>query len=693
MIWRLPIGFSLVALLLLSFISPCYAADKGMLKAKTPATNRPPETVHTPSSSSPGPTSIPPPIGMRVEQHARDVYLVLTRPAEVNVYLRGKRVHTCPHGLQCNITTAVAKANNGALTFVCRDSANVTTKKTLPVGQYAHLFQGVEKQPGVPFKKISPPLTRAKQAPLPTTPPSAQSRREKAVTPLAAKPGGIVPSAPVLRHEDYGIRIVRPSSSETIRLGAPLVVAYDFSQSVDAGKTTFRLYCNDAVVATTMRQDDAHRRKGPESGAVRLTGELRRFTWDIPDDLRTEEPCLIEAVHGDARGLSAPFLFSPLADIVTPPLVELIDPGGDEWWECGTVQTVKWRIYFSEDISRIGAWRFAIHREGEPYGAAYPIRDCTARPIRPGVVEYTWNWHIPGDIPLGDNYIARIEALPPAGSAHAGFVDESDRTFRIRTRRAHDLEVTDIRLDDRDHVIAEITEHEGPFTGNVPIRIERGHYHRTTDNVDVWEALSSATRTLTLGLIGGERVSVDLGAAVLPVVDLGLSCGLFYRITVDADNWVGERNEVNNDRTEELYFRRDSGQIKIVEALNADWSVLSWLNRTIAYRYFNINPRRSTRDGVQQVPDLILVDVKNCSRHPVSGTVRIVQTLYPGAALAQHAVTVVDEYHTIDPGQRRTFGVRQWYIARDCEIAVHFDGDIAAWAPGNPFTITVDRRD
>ena len=341
MTWRLPIGFSLIAIFLLSFIGPCYAADKDMLKIKTPDTNQQPETVKTPSNSSPAPTNIPPPIGMRVEQRARDVYLVLTRPAKVEVYLRGKRVHTCPQAIQCNITTAVAKADNGSLTFICRDSANVTVKKTLPVGQYAHLFQGVEKQPDVPSKKIPHPMTKAKHAPLPTTPPSDRFKLQKAVTPVAAKPGGIVPSTPVLRHEDYGIRIVSPSPSETVWLGAPLVVAYDFSQSVDAGKTIFRLYCNDAVMATTMRQDDAHRRKGPESGAPRLTGELRRFTWDIPDDLRTEAPCLIEAVHGDARGLSAPFFLSPLAGIVASPQVELIDPGGDEWWECATVQTVK----------------------------------------------------------------------------------------------------------------------------------------------------------------------------------------------------------------------------------------------------------------------------------------------------------------------------------------------------------------
>lgn len=627
-----------------------------------------------------------------MEQHARDIYLVLTRPAEVNVYLEGKRVHTCPRGLRCNITPAASMAGNGALTFICRDSANVTTKKTLPVGPYAHLFQGAEKQLDAPFQKIAPPLTGAKQAPLPTRPSPAPSRPGKAVTSITAKPGGIVPSAPVLRHEDYGIRIARPSSSETIWRGAPLVVAYAFSQPVDAGKTTFRLYCNDTVVATTMRQDDGHRPKGPESGIPRLTGELRRFTWDIPDDLRTEEPCLIEAVHGDARGLSAPFFLSPQAGIVASPLVTLVDPGGDEWWEHGTVQTVKWRTYFSEDVPRIGAWRFTIRREGEPYGAAYPISACTARPIRPGVVEYTWNWHIPGDIPVNDNYFARIEALPPAGSAHEALVDESDRTFRIRRRHAHDLEVTAIRLDDRDHVIAEITEHEGPFTGNVPIRLERGHYRRTAGNTDVWETLSSATRTVTLGLRAGGSVSVDLGAAVLPVVDLGQSCGLLYRITVDADDWVGERNEGNNDRIEELYFRNDSGQIKIVKVLNAHWTVLSWSDRTIAYRYLDISHRLSG-DGVQQVADLVLVDVKNCSRHPVSGTVRIVQTLYPDSALARHGVAVVDEHHTIAPGQRRTFGVRQWYIARDCEIAVHFEGDIAAWAPGNPFTITVDRRD
>jgi len=693
MTWRLPIGFSLVAILLMSFIGPCYPADKGLLKVKTPDTSRQSETDKTPSNSSPAPTNIPPPIEMRVEQRVRDLYLVLNRPAKVDVYLRGKRVHTCPQAIQCNITTAVAKAGNGSLTFICRDSANVTAEKTLPVGQYAHLFRGLEKQPDVPSKKIPHPMTKAKQAPLPTTPSSDRSKRQKTAPPAAVKPGSIVPSTPVLRHEDYGIRIVSPSSSETVWLGAPLVVAYDFSQSVDAGKTTFRLYCNDAVVATTMRQDDAHHRKGPESDVPRHTERLRRFTWDIRDGLRTEEPCMIEAVHGDARGLSSPFFFSPLAGIVTSPMVDLIHPGGDEWWEYGTTQAVKWRTYFTEDTSRIGTWRFAIHREGEPYGTAYLIRDYTARPIRPGVVEYSWNWHIPGDIPLGDNYIARIEALPPAGSAHEALVDESDRTFRIRTRFAHDLEVTDIRLDGRDHVIAEITEHEGPFTGNVPIRIERGHYRRTTGNVDVWETLSASTRTVTLGLLRGESVSVDLGAATLPVVDLGLSCGLFYRITVDADDWVGERNEANNDRTEELYFRSDSGHIEIVEALNAHWTVLSWLDRTIAYRYFDISPRRSTHDGVQQVSDLVLVDVRNCSRHAVSGTVTIVQTIYPGSVLSRQSFTVVNEHHTINAGQRRTFGVRQWYLARDSEITISFEGDIAAWAPGNPFTITVDRRD
>lgn len=373
--------------------------------------------------------------------------------------------------------------------------------------------------------------------------------------------------------------------------------------------------------------------------------------------------------------------------------VELVAPGGAENWEHGTTQRVTWRVHLSEEGRRLGNWRFAIQRDGERHGTAFLARGCTARPIRPGVVEYTWNWPIPGETPLADTYIGRIEELPPAGSAYAPLVAESERPFRVVARSAHDLEITAIALNSRDHVTAVIKEHAGPLAGNVQILIEKGFRRQDAAGLTVWETTAARTRTVTLDLRPGGSALVDLGPADIPPVDLGQRCGLPYRLRVDAANWVGETNEANNERIATLYYRTGAGRVEIVKALNGGWSILSPTSRSIAFRYFEASPRRSSPDGRQQIPELILVDVKNCSRHAVSGTVTIVQTLNPGSALAPHSLTVVDEHHTIEAGQRRTFGVGRWYVARDSAITVNFAGDIAAWAPLNPFPVEVDRRD
>lgn len=372
---------------------------------------------------------------------------------------------------------------------------------------------------------------------------------------------------------------------------------------------------------------------------------------------------------------------------------ELVVPHGGEEWEHGTTQTVVWRVHLNEEGRRLGNWRFAIHREGEPHGTAMMARGYSTRPIRPGVFEYAWHWPIPRETPLADTYMARIEELPPAGSADAPLVAESGRPFRIAARYAHDLEITDIALDGRDHIMADIREHAGPLAANVQILIEKGYRRQDAAGLTVWETTAARTRTVPLDLRPGGSARVDLGPADIPRVDLGQSCGLSYRLRVDAADWVGETNEANNERIATLYYRSDAGRLDIVMALNGSWSVLSPASRSIAFRYFDVSPRRATHDGLQQIPELLLVDVQNCSRHPVSGTVIIVQTLNPGSTLGPHGVTIVDEHHTLAAGQRHTFGVGQWYMARDSEITIRFAGDIATWAPTNPYTVSVDRRD
>ena len=167
---------------LIFFVSSINAVDKGKLDGKGPVKS---VTPAAPTKAAPVP------IGMELKPEGKGLVLKLTRPARVEVYLRGKKVHTCDIGPVCKIPDEVAKIGDD-LTFVCSDASNYTEKKTMSVRQFAHLFKPVKKEPEVPSK--TPPLVPG--APL-TAPPAVPTHKEP---PAPVLPGKVLPpTAPSAR--------------------------------------------------------------------------------------------------------------------------------------------------------------------------------------------------------------------------------------------------------------------------------------------------------------------------------------------------------------------------------------------------------------------------------------------------------------------------------------------------------------
>ena len=446
------------------------------------------------------------------------------------------------------------------------------------------------------------------------------------------------------------------------------------------------------------RTEIAEHPSGIEQGGIGTSRRTRRFEWNLPEGSPGGENCIIEANHGNARGLSSLFSISSTARFESLLRVELIEPGEAVTWERGIAQTVKWRVDMGgAAYGDVGPWRFGIRRQGQP-GYTYfriPSSDLTIRPAGPGKYEYVWTWRVPQKGLIDGNYIARIEEVPTTGSSWAPPSDNSAHTFQIRSRRPHDLAVAAVYLDNHNNLIAEISDYEAPFVGTVELLAEKGYDAGLSPaRPDGFEANSSWTRRAAIDVMQGDNVSVNLGPADLPLIDLTQPCGLKYRVTIDAENEVNESNENNNSTLRSVYYRNDVGIIKVGEDVDGNWRELTPPRDSIDLYFYNVSYAELFRDGLPGVPSLVTVIIKNCSRHPVGGGINIVQTFNPNSPLYRSQFTVVSESLSLNSGESRQMGSGELYVADDSIITVSFTGEIAGWLPdGNPFTIHVNRRD
>jgi hypothetical protein len=198
-------------------------------------------------------------IGMELQPRGKGLVLKLTRPAEVAVYLKGKKVHGCKRGLECKIPYKVATMAD-ELTFVCTDGG-YTEKKTHSLKRFAHLFVTPEKKP--PSMKTSEPKALAsKNAKEPKTMSSSNMSKDRvAASQVSERPGS--PTAP---NRAAGKRIDLTPENRVI--GGPFASTESLTEPANADKIPRQASKQMAQVPRRKREAVGVERGTTEEGII-----------------------------------------------------------------------------------------------------------------------------------------------------------------------------------------------------------------------------------------------------------------------------------------------------------------------------------------------------------------------------------------------------------------------------------------